>query len=175
MQDSELLRLLQEAPEKGFAALIRQYGGYVYTIAANRLRGTGTAEDIEETVSDVFVQFYRWMQTHDVADADLRALLAVIAKRRSINRFNALTKQPAADSFETLLSEPQSHETAPDEHVLLMEAVRSLGQPDSEIILRRYYFGQTSNEIGAALGMQPNTVDQRLSRGLKKLRECLSE
>ena len=55
-----------------------------------------------------------------------------------------------------------------------METVRALGEPDSEIILRRYYFGQTSKEIGAALGMKPNTVDQRLSRALKKLREVLS-
>ena len=173
MQDSELIAMLRETPEKGFAAVVKQYGGYVYTIAANQLRGTGTAEDIEETVSDVFVMLYQWMQTHDTAGANLRALLAVMAKRHSINRFYALTRQPVTDNIDTLLAEPQSS-TPPDEQVALMETVRALGEPDSEIILRRYYFGQTSKEIGAALGMKPNTVDQRLSRALKKLREALS-
>ena len=92
MQDSELIAMLRETPEKGFAAVVKQYGGYVYTIAANQLRGTGTAEDIEETVSDVFVMLYQWMQKHDTAGANLRALLAVMAKRHSINRFYALTR-----------------------------------------------------------------------------------
>ena len=173
MQDSDLIALLQTDPERGFTALVRQYGGYVYTIVANKLRGTGTAEDIEETVSDVFAQFYTWMQSHDLAGTNLRALLAVIAKRHSINRFYALTRHPAAEPIDTLPTEPAA--AAPDEQILLIETVKSLGEPDSEIILRRYYFGQSSKEIGAALGMKPNTVDQRISRGLKKLREILEE
>ena len=175
MQDSELLALLRDTPEAGLAAIMKQYTGYVYTIAAIKLRGTGTAEDIEETVSDIFVTFYRWQQTHETAGTNLRALLAVIAKRQSINRFYALTRQPHTDSFEELLTEPHTDDQTPDEHILLMQAVQSLGIPDSEIILRRYYFGQSSKEIGAALDLKPNTVDQRLSRGLKKLREILSE
>lgn len=175
MQDSELLTLLRESPQKGFAAIMRQYSGYVRTIAANKLRGIGSTEDIEEAVSDVFVLFYRWLQSHDPADVSLRALLAVIAKRHSINCYYKLTKHPAADSFEELLTEPHGSEPLPDEQVALTEAVKSLGTPDSEIVLRRYYFGQSSKEIGEALGIKPNTVDQRLSRALKKLREMMEE
>ena len=175
MQDSELLAMLRDTPEAGLAAIMKQYTGYVYTIAANQLRDTGTQEDIEETVSDVFLTFYRWQQTHTTAGMHLRALLAVIAKRQSINRFYVLTRQPHTDAFEELLTEPHSKDIAPDERITLIQAVQSLGIPDSEIILRRYYFGQSSKEIGAALNMKPNTVDQRLSRGLKKLREILSE
>ena len=173
MQDSELFTLLRESPQQGFAAIMRQYTGYVYTIAANQLRNVGSAEDIEEAVSDVFVMLYQWLQTHDPAGTSLRALLAVIAKRHSINCYHRLTKQPPADSLEQLLTEPHSSGPAPDEQIALADAVKSLGEPDSEIILRRYYIGQTSKEIGAALGMKPNTVDQRISRGLKKLREML--
>ncbi len=171
MTDHELLTLLRENPESGFRELLRLYSGYVYTIVRGKLCDCGTQEDIEETVSDVFVQFYLWMQAHPEAPANIRALLAVIAKRHSINRFYALTKQPVCDSYEQLLTEQPDSSAAPDEAVLLMEAVRSLGEPDCEIILRRYYFGQTSKEIGRALGIKPNTVDQKLSRSIKKLRE----
>ncbi len=173
MTDEQLLQLLRDEPERGFSALVFTYSGYVSTIARSKLGGCGTEADIEDAVSDVFVQFYQWMQAHPDADPQIRALLAVIAKRHCINRYYALTRQPIIDSFEHLLTEPADQSTAPDESVLLMQAVLSLGKPDSEIILRRYYFGQSSKEIGDALGIKPNTVDKKISRSLKKLREKL--
>lgn len=106
MTDGELLALLRDDPERGFAMLIHSYSGYVYTIVRSKLQGCGTAEDCEETVSDVFVQFYQWMQAHPQEDVRICALLAVIAKCHSINRFYALTKQPLCDAFEDLLTEP---------------------------------------------------------------------
>lgn len=173
MSDEQLMKLLRDDPERGFAELVFTYSGYVCAIARNKLNSCGTEEDIEEAVSDVFVRFYRWMQAHPEEPVNIRAMLAVIAKRHCINRFYALTRQPVCDSFEHLLSEPADGRPAPDESVLLMQAVLALGEPESEIILRRFYFGQSSMEIGEALGMKPNTVDKKLSRSLKKLREQL--
>lgn len=175
MTDEALIALLRENPERGFPVLIRQYGGYVYTIVRNRLRDCAAPEDIEETVSDVFVQLWEWMQAHPKKALHLRAMLAVIAKRRSISRFRALTGQPACEPLDALLTEPQDNAPAPDESVQLIESVRALGEPESEIILRRYYFGQSSREIGDALGLLPNTVDQKLSRALKRLRAIWKE
>lgn len=175
MTDDALTALLRDDLERGMAELVRQYSGYVYIIVKNRLLGVGVHEDIEEAVSDVFAMFYRWMQSHDTAGASPRALLAVMAKRHAVNQYYKLTRQPVCDSLETFLSEPAGRDAAPDEHVLLMQAVQALGEPDSEIVLRRFYFGQPSKEIGAALGLKPNTVDQRLSRALKKLRGALGE
>ena len=173
MTDEQLLRLLRDDPERGLAALIAAYSGYVCTIARSKLGGCGTEEDIEEAVSDVFLQFYQWVQVHPEAAVTVRALLAIIAKRHCINRYYALTRQPVCDSFEHLLAEPSDGTPTPDESVLLMQAVLALGEPESSIILRRYYFGQSSREIGEALGMKPNTVDKKISRSLKKLREQL--
>ena len=60
-----------------------------------------------------------------------------------------------------------------EERRQLLETIRSLGEPDSQIIFRRYYFGQKSKEIAADLGMTPGAVDTRLSRALGKLRSML--
>lgn len=174
MTDDALTALLREQPERGMEALIRTYSGYVYIIVKNKLLGVGTHEDIEETVSDVFVQFYRWMQQHEMSGS-IRPLLAVMAKRHAINRYYALTRQPLCDSYESLLTEPADTAIAPEDSVMLMQTVKALGEPESEIVLRRYYFGQSSAEIGAALGLKPNTVDQKLSRSLKKLRVYFSD
>ena len=174
MTDSELLVLLRDDPERGISQMISQYGGYVAAIVRSKLRDAASKEDIEETVSDVFIKIWEWRQTHPEETANLRALLAVIAKRRAVNRFYALTKQPVCENYE-MLPEIAQEGSEPDDSVILMQAVRDLGEPDSEIILRRYYFGQTSKEIGAALRLAPNTVDQKLSRGIRKLRAIWKE
>ena len=171
MTDDALTALLRDDPERGFEALVQTYSGYLYIIVKNKLLGVASHEDIEEAVSDVFVLFYQWMQQHTIDGASIRPLLAVMAKRHAINRYYALTRQPVCDSFEALLTDPQDPAAAPDDSVMLMQAVKALGEPESEILLRRYYFGQSSAEIGAALGIKPNTVDQKISRSLKKLRE----
>ena len=48
-----------------------------------------------------------------------------------------------------------------------------LGEPDREIFLRKYYLGQRTKEIARALNLRENTVDQKVGRGLKKLRVWL--
>ena len=175
MQDAELLHMLQTKPEEGVRELIRSYSGYVYTIIKNKLSGCGTHEDFEEAVSDVFVRFYEWVRKHPSECRSIRAVLAVIAKRQAIDRFRALTKLPPVESYEELLTEQPDSGASPEASVTLMMLVQALGEPDSEIILRRYYFGQSSIEIAAALGLKPNTVDQKLSRALKKLRAIWKE
>ena len=55
----------------------------------------------------------------------------------------------------------------------LLEAVKSLGSPDSEIIVRKYYMGESSKEIAEKLSLTVNAVDTRTSRALKKLRSII--
>lgn len=174
MSDEKLTELLRNDPERGFAELVFTYSGYVFAIARSKLSSCGTEEDIEEAVSDVFVRFYRWIQAHPEEPVNIRAMLAVIAKRHCISMFYVLTRRPVCDSLDELRTEPADGSSAPDESVLLMQAVLALGEPEAEIILRRFYFGQSSREIGEALGIKPNTVDKKISRSLKKLREQLS-
>ena len=57
----------------------------------------------------------------------------------------------------------------------LIEAVTALGRPDSEIFMRKYFYGQKSREIAEELGMKTNTVDKIVSRGLVRLRKIFNE
>lgn len=51
----------------------------------------------------------------------------------------------------------------------------ALGRPDSEIFMRKYFYGQKRRDIAEELGMKTNTVDKIVSRGLVKLRKILDE
>lgn len=49
----------------------------------------------------------------------------------------------------------------------------SLGEPDSEIFVRRYKFDEKIKDISKAMGLNISTVKTRLSRGKRKLRKML--
>ena len=54
-----------------------------------------------------------------------------------------------------------------------LAAVMSLGEPDNEIFVRYYIFGEKIREIAKATGVNPSTVKTKLSRGKRKLKEIL--
>ena len=56
---------------------------------------------------------------------------------------------------------------------VVWDAVMSLGEPDNEIFVRYYVFGEKIREIAKATGVNPSTVKTKLSRGKRKLKEIL--
>lgn len=175
MTDTELLGLLRTEPEKGLSAVIDKYSGYVYTIAHSKLSGVCTREDIEEAVSDIFMKFYEYIMTTDKEITAVAPFLAVIAKRHSINLYKKHISKEECISLDIIGGTVADKTESSDTRRLLIEAVMSLGKPDSEIFMRKYFFGQKSRDIAAALDMKTNTVDKIVSRGLIKLRKKLTE
>ena len=57
----------------------------------------------------------------------------------------------------------------------LIETIKKLGEPDSEIFIRKYYLGESTKEISKVLKIKGNTIDKRVSRGLGKLKKLLGE
>ena len=55
----------------------------------------------------------------------------------------------------------------------LAEAVDSLGEPDREIIVRKFFLRQPSKLIAERLGLTAANVDTRTHRAVRKLRELL--
>ena len=53
----------------------------------------------------------------------------------------------------------------------VIKAVVELGEPDSSIIFRKYYYGESSKDISKALGVSVSNVDTRTHRALNKLRK----
>ena len=63
---------------------------------------------------------------------------------------------------------------AGERRAALNAAVDALAEPDREILLRRYYFGQKPREIAAALGLDKKQVDNRLYQTKRRLRASVS-
>lgn len=166
-EDEQLLRLMQSDPEKGIRQLQKAYGGLVLHIVSRVL--PQNPQDAEEIAADVLVAAWKQSQKLLLGKMPLAAWLTVTARNRAIDRWRALTRKPALPLLEEL---EIPDETSPSEGEETIAAlVAQMDEPDREIFLRRYYRLETAQEIGTAIGMQPNTVNAHLSRGRARLKQ----
>lgn len=174
--DESLLNELRSDPENGLLSLMNTYMGLVYTIVKNKLGLVCSKEDIEECVSTVFYEFYKQRDTIDLSKGSVKSFLAVIAKRRAIDLYRSYSNECfKPDSINENSCEDVRAQSAVDtetKHVLI-QGIKDLGKPDSEIFIRKYYLGQSTKMIAKVLGIKANTIDKKISRGLVKLKEAL--
>lgn len=177
MGDQELLELMRRDPEAGVRELVQQYGGLVYSIVNGRAGGVTAPQDVEECASDVIFEVFQKSGRVDLKKGSLKAFVAVVARQRAVNLYHKMAKERGRAAPEGELDatpdaeRPEDVFLREDSRSRLLEAVHSLGEPDSSIIIRKYYFGQKAKEIAADLGLSTGAVDTRLSRALEKLRK----
>ncbi len=174
MTDKDISLLLTSDADKGLAAAVAQYGGYVYKIVLTRLCDICTKQDIDEAVSDIFFKLFSAAKSGKEFTS-VGGYLSVTAQRHCIDLFRKHTGKMQTvplDEAEELSTED---DVFADTSAELMAAIKSLGEPDTQIFLRRYFFGQRNKDIAQELGMTASSVNKRISRGLIKLKSILKE
>ena len=183
MTDEQVRGLLESSPEKAHRLIFDEYYNYVYTIVFNRLRSTGSREDIDECVSDVFSDIFLKYNARSGSSGDIKGYVASVAKRRAIDMYRRLCAGKIVsvpiDGEEAigLASGEKVDELAEKAETgrALLDAVSSLGEPDSTIIMQKYYYGRSSNEIADIVSMKPDAIRKRLSRAMEKLKAILTD
>lgn len=179
LPDADLLNLLRSSPEKGFRALTAQYGGLVYAVVKRVLSpNIFCAADAEACAADTFSEFYLGLDRYDPSKGSLKAWLCVIARHNAADL--ARKRRPTLSLDEDSGAAPG--ETSPESDLeerefrkAVLAEVRALDNPDREILLRKFYLGESSKEIAAHLGLSVSNVDTRTSRAVDKLRKNLGE
>ena len=183
MTSRELADMMQRSPAECHKALVREYGRYVYAIVYNKLRGCGSNEDIEECVSDVFADLFLKCELDMSSENDIKALISTLATRTAIDKFRSLCRKPGyiADADEDYMHELAS-DFSVDEQVdrtelrrVLLDKIDELGEPDSTIIIQKFYYNCTSKEIAQSVSMTAVAVRARCARAMDRLRTKLVE
>ena len=79
MIDARLVNLLKYNPSKGLEIAVQQYSGLVKTIVV-RIIGYDKQQDVEETVSDVFVALWKSINNFDPEKGKLKNYIISIAR-----------------------------------------------------------------------------------------------
>lgn len=174
MREASALRQLQQGSQQALAWFMDRYAAYVSAVIYHVSGASLNAADLEEVASDVFLIL--WERAGTVRPESVKAWLGSVARNQARRRCRARgTALPLEE--DVLIVDPQTPEGRlmdSERDRLVREAVLAMDQPDREIFLRHYYYGQTVAAVAREMELPEGTVKTRLARGRDKLRRCLS-
>ena len=183
MTHEEYRKASLSSKEEAQRILFNEYFNYVYTIVFSMLRSCASREDIEECVSDSFADIYIYYDETKELCGDISGFIGTVARRKAADLYSRLTRKnintvSVDDEEAAQLEAPDNTEeivTNNDIRSKLLHCVELLGEPDSVIIMQKYFFMRSSKEISEIVSMTPEAVRMRCSRALVRLREKLTE
>jgi len=173
MTDEEIIQLLHQSDENAFSLLYKQHWQFLFTAAYNALRQREDAMDICQSI-------FLWIWENRCQlriETNLRAYLYTAVKYKIANLIRK------GKVSEILLEDILSKDISQNEVNLLevqelqLFIARLIGElPDKcrEVFLLSREEHLSHKEISSRLGISERTVDDHISRALKKLRLPLS-
>ncbi len=155
---------------------LKQYSGLVWSLAKRMLPDQNDAED---AVQDIFIDVWKNAERFDENQSSETTFVAMLARRRLIDRLRKSNRQPNFDSLEDVTFEP-SKRTDLDIHTTIeakeaAEAVRDLRPEQQQVLFLSICQGLSHQEIADFTGMPIGTVKTHARRGLIEVRETLSK
>ena len=174
LTDAEALAQLQAGDQRALEYFIDRYGSYVGTIVNSVLQGSMGREDVEEVSSDVFVTL--WKSAEKLLPLNLKGYLSRVARSLALRKLREKRLELPLEEDILLLEEDSLIEKLDQEERdrRVREAVLSMPEPDRELFLRHYYYGQSVAVIAEKTSMNPSTIKTRLRRGRERLRQHLT-
>ena len=177
MEDREIIALYWQRLEQAIEETAKKYGAYCCTIAMGILQ---SREDAEECLSDTWLG--AWNTIPPQRPASLRLFLARITRNAALDRYAYRTAQKRGDGLAAALEElgecvSGSTLEADFDLQLLGDAIsaylRSAKPLQRQVFLRRYWYGDTLEEIGRRFALGQGAVKSMLHRTRRGLREYL--
>ena len=178
MTDSELRALMKSNLNAGAKELYQQYYRYVYAIVFRLLRDCGTQEDVEDCVADTFAEILS--HADNIRGENLKAYIGRAAHNKALNYCRSLNRQekyttPLNDAPEPVGEDLESDAEKRELKEKLLAEIQNLGEPDSTILVQKFYFGRSMAEIAEVVGLTTHAAQVRCGRALKRLKKTLKD
>ena len=153
---------------------IARHGGLVWAMAR---KASVDQADAEDAVQEIFLDIWQNAARYDPAVASETAFIAMLARRRLIDRYR---QRQRTVSTEPLEAEPASEgDPKPDRAELCEEATRvrvameRLPMTEKQVLRLSIEQGLSHSQIAERLEMALGTVKSHARRGLIRLRELM--
>ena len=175
-----LLTRIAAGDQSAVPECLSRYGSLVWTLARRRL---GNGADAEDAVQEVFIDLWRFADRFDPAIAEEITFVAMIARRRLVDRLRSRGRQPATEPLDAALREGAAVAGGDDvgrgleigeEARIAGEQLRGL-KPEEQTVLRLSIYDSLSHAaIADRTGLPLGTVKSHIRRGLDSLRRTLA-
>lgn len=155
---------------------VERYGGLVWSLARRLALSDAEAED---AVQEIFIEIWNNAYRYDPSVASETAFVAMIARRRLIDRRRKLNRQPDRAVLPddavgpATRAQPDRGEIG-EEAVRAAKAVEQLSSEQQRVLRLSIYQGLSHEEISRSTGMPLGTVKTHARRGLIRVRELLN-
>jgi RNA polymerase sigma factor (sigma-70 family) len=153
---------------------LKAYGGLVWSLARRMMRNHDDAEDV---VQEIFVEIWKNAERFDPAQSSETTFVAMIARRRIIDRLRYAKRRPSPESLEDIVTEPAGRlDMTLQTSVEAAEAAKALNElrPEQQQVLQlSIVHGLSHQEISDATGIPLGTVKTHARRGILRAREIL--
>lgn len=176
IEQKSLIDSIKLRDESTFQELFRTYAKLLWAVTGSILSACdGSEQDIEECVSDVFIELWNHPEKFDPARGSLKSYLCRIAKNNAIDIYRKKSKENIIqlDDYMEKVAEDDLFDI-PD-YSRLYEEIKNLPEPTREIMVRRYFHNEKPAKIADRLGLPKKEVENRLYRGKKSLSTSLSD
>lgn len=175
LPDGDLLLRLHAQEVEALEVLYDRYCGYVRAIA---LRSTGSPEEADEVVQDVFWQLWKSGIRYDPGRGRFSTWLFAITRSRCIDRLRSRRRDSSLEPLSLDLAEsgrrnPEEDAALAERQRVVLDALQQLPVPQRQALELGFYQGMTHREIAARLGEPLGTVKSRIKMGMDKLKQSL--
>jgi RNA polymerase sigma-70 factor (ECF subfamily) len=179
---STVSRSLLERASRGDDSAVREclsrFGPIVWGLAR---RMSPTRADAEDAVQEIFVDLWEHGGRYDALRGSEEAFVAVVARRRLIDRRRKVQRRPSTESFDATpggreVLQEASHDGGIEtsaEAAMAARAMNELRPEQREVLRLSVAQGLTHEEIAEHTGMPVGTVKAHARRGLIRIRRLL--
>lgn len=173
-------KLVEEIKNKNTLAyghMISKYTKTIYYLAHTILSPACSKEDIEECVSDVFLDAWLKIDEFDPERGNFRTWLLIITKYKALTykRRNTVTNVVDIEDFEVKANYNLEKEFfLRQDQEKVVETINSFNEMDKKIFFRRYFFNEKISDLAKAFNLSRSAIDNRLLRGRRMIKEALN-
>ena len=169
-----ILKRVADGDAAAVQECLKRYGGLVWSLARKMLRNS---DDAEDAVQEIFVDVWKNAGRFDETKSSETTFIAMIARRRLIDKIRYSTRRISADSLDDVLLEPFTRADKTLEISVeaeqAAEAMRKLRPEQQQVLRLSIVQGMSHQEISQATGMPLGTVKTHARRGLLHVRELM--
>jgi RNA polymerase sigma-70 factor, ECF subfamily len=173
IEKNNILRRIAEGDQAAVADCLDFYGNLVWFLAK---KYTNTKEDAEDAVQEIFLDIWQHAARFDAEKASESTFIALIARRRLIDRLRKRTRQPQLQNLEDVTAAVYPRNSEREMQVNLdarrvSQIINRLRPEQKQVINLAIFGGLTHTEIAERTGMPLGTVKTLIRRGFQKVRD----
>jgi len=176
LTDKEISKKILKGDMSVFDYLMDSYNKLLWLVIGNILEAVGTAEDIEDCISEVYLKLMENPRGYDYKRGTIKSFLVKTGKNCAIDRYRQLAKSNVIELDAAAFAESGDEDVlasviSTESKTALLEAISLLKEPGKEILIRRYFFEEKPKEIAQKMQLSVKEVENKLYQSKLKIKK----